>query len=362
MKRSGTLSTVLIALGLYQGLYGAQPAPHILPIDLLAPYSKVEYLRGTAQLIHLKVIDQFDVTDEEQKKGCTEASCFYHALRNCIIVGQAIHDQLNAKSHLEKLFDRKDLCNKLGFRAPWRSEIVKLRKGTDTDMVEAQEAQRLIEYVSKKQHIFPKGTVDFAIYEAVSNGSLTNSELPGMRKLKTKYSKQQNFTGFIFVYSDEHDNEKALAELATLSNKERAERLRNAVGHWIGLIVNKVGTERTYILVDSVRESAPFATSITIKRLLDYLEGDSAPFLRLPKVHFIDETSVQPVSDKGMVPSLSIEGTKPKASRKNKKEASSWKGAALYSIISGVVLYSLWHYFQKEKSDSSQKSIPQIAA
>ena len=309
------LSIVLLALGYTLSIQAAQPLNHTLPIEVLEPYCKTDYLRGTAQLTQLKTLDQLSVSQDEKEKGCTKGSCFYHALRNGIHIVKAVNDRTQASIHLNKLFDRKDFYNKASFEGPWRSLVVKDRKGTNSDMLTASEAEKLIAFEKAQDPAF---TTEVALFDA--RYPLDHIHQEGIDRVKAQL-KQPHSVALVLVF---------------IGNQER-QKDAPVADHWVSLVINNANGVHQYLLADSIEGSAPFAHSTTIKQLIDHIEDT-------------------PGSINGVV--KYVAPTKKIKKENSETTFSQMKKPLLFGIISGAALFGISYYLKK---DSAVASAPQAA-
>jgi len=315
------LLTALISFVWIISVSAAQPVNHILPIERLAPYCKTDYLRGRARLTQIKALDQLGTTADEKSQGCTKGSCFYHALRNGMILVKAVSNESQSAQHLAQLHDRSDLKQKLSFDGPWRSLIVANRAGTNSDMLTSDEAETLITYEKAQD---PSFTTEVAIFD--SRAPLNGLHLAGIDRIKAQLD-QPNSVGLVLVFIGNQEINDAA---------KKADKKDVVKGHWIALIVNKAQGIHQYLLADSLSGSAPFTASKFFVDLIDKLEGTKGTIQAVVK-YFPPQQKIE-------------------------KDSSSISFAQLvkplmYGIVSGAALFGISYYFKKNTAAQPQVSI-----
>ena len=237
------------------------------------------------------------------------------------------------------------MYQKLDYEGTWRDFIKSGREGNFTDNLYLEELGYLLNNEKKHGELTNTG-IEVAYFEYASPDEPSKEifeaiQSEDLQKIKSKLDANDDFTALMVVYVDTH--EKAAPEFSDvpedktkceICNKESvvnkktpcckkalyceacwATRIANEntcpldkkgcgklapgdlgevlmkpankiiprVGHYVALVLTKVGNKRHYFLMDSACETARFVKNRPIAKLLEFLEGNNAPIEILPR-------------------------------------------------------------------------------
>ena len=353
----------------------------ILSAETIAPLEPQEYVRNGVSLAQIPVLNQFR---ESGEKGSTNASCPYHALRNGIIVAQAMINQNGAFTHLAKLYDKDDMAEKLSLvDSSWRNKVWETRPTGNSDNVDTQEMDTLTE-LERTQGILKDTDVSIATFEnARGKDPLTEAadfkafcahdrQLSGapddidpttnaqyaehISGIKYKLDNNIDVTGIILVYLQEKIDATGSLEDITAAYSEEG-------GHWVSLVVNQVNNRRQYILMDSAGSHSLFEKNATIQGLITYLEGSENPITPVSRLN-IPVTDTNPLWKVYATHKLSYGVTSQSKDKRNarfqgpKVQETSQAQTFIYGLLTGIAFYIVYNYYQNHYVLKKAQSSP----
>jgi hypothetical protein len=320
---------ICLLLGAHGKLHTA--TPRLLTKELLGYVEPHEYKKSPqTRLIQIPVLNH---TKESSEIGSSSLSSPYHALRNTIILVQALKDGAQQAEHLTRLYRKDDLEKMLSYEGNWRSFIRTHRGGGNfTDALTIKELEALIGEEQKKGMLDTCAYFEYASKEEPNNRDFdTYCVTEPLKKIKEKLTTGEDFIAGIIVYSDIHSPQEDIfddgnfecricyvrktshktsccnqvvfcpscwqtslsrvSKLCPLCREKNPGPLvdikilskeKPLQGHFIGLVVAQVSNQRQYFLADSLNMIGRFSTNKPLKKLLHYLESSSDSIELLP--------------------------------------------------------------------------------